>query len=75
MSYLRFNSAAEGIERSAYQAFKRGCQAPVTHWWPEPIAVNGLWYMDVSFGKDDGGVWLTEEETTRVIDELPTQNP
>jgi len=73
--YLSFQTREVAIDRSAFQAFKRGCQPPTTHWWPDAVEINGLWYMDVSYGKDDGGVWLTDEETTRVIDELPTQNP
>lgn len=73
--YLSFPTKESAIDRSAFQAFKRGCQPPTTHWWLEPVEINGQWYMDVSYGKDDGGIWLTQEEITRVIDELPTQNP
>lgn len=75
MTYLSFPTFEAAKRRSALQAFERGCQHPVTHWWPEPVKINGLWYMDVSYGKDDGGIWLTEEETGRVVEELPTENP
>lgn len=71
MSYLPFATEAQAIERSAFQAFKRGCQPPTTHWWPEPVEINGKWWMDVSYGKDDGGVWITDEEQLRVELELP----
>lgn len=73
--YLSFISREDAIERSAFQAFKRKCQPPTPHSWPDAAEVNGLWYMDVSYGKDDGGVWLTQEEVARVVEELPTQNP
>jgi len=73
--YLSFISREDAIERSAFQAFKRKCQPPTTHWWPDAVEVNGLWYMDVSYGSDDGGIWWSEEETGRVVEELPTQNP
>jgi len=71
MTYLTFLTQDAAKERSAFQAFKRKCQPPTTHWWPSPVEVNGLWYMDVSYGSDDGGVWLTDEEQLRVELELP----
>ncbi len=71
MSYLPFPTFEAAKRRSALQAFERGCQLPTTHWWPDPIEINGLWYMDVSYGKDDGGVWLTDEEQLKVELELP----
>ena len=75
MSYLTFPTFEAAKRRSALQAFERGCQHPVTHWWPDAVEVKGVWYMDVSYGSDDGGIWLSEEETGRVVEELPTQNP
>lgn len=71
--YLSFTSKDAATDRSAFQAFKRGCQPPTLYWWPEPVEINGLWWMDVSYGSDDGGIWLTDEEQTRVVNELPEQ--
>jgi hypothetical protein len=71
MIYLPVASAEEGRDRSSFQAFKRKCRPPVTHWWPDPVEINHLWFMDVSHGQDDGGVWLTEEEISRCVENLP----
>lgn len=71
MMYLSFPTFEAAKRRSALQAFERGCQHPVTHWWPDAIEINGQWYMDVSYGSNDGGVWLTDEEKLKVELELP----
>lgn len=75
MIYLAFDTYEQARERSAFQAFKRGCQPPTTHWWPDPVEINGHWWMDVSYGSDYGVVWLTDQEKMRVVDELPEQTP
>lgn len=73
MSYLPFRSIGDADYRNRQEATARGCVYPVTHWWPDAVEINDLWYMDVSYGSDDGGVWLTEEERLNVITELPKE--
>jgi hypothetical protein len=65
MSYLRYTTEQQAVERNIVEAIRRGCDMVTTrYWWP--MVQDGTDYL-LNVGDGDG---LTADELARMEDEI-----
>jgi hypothetical protein len=65
MSYLRYTTEQQAVERNIVEAIRRGCDMVTTrYWWP--MVQDGTDYL-LNVGDGDG---LTADELARIENEI-----